>query len=162
MFRAFPYFFAQKNRRNKKEDFQFTLSVENPLFCVNDFHPHLRLCFYTSEIHWSYQIKGKGCGSPFQGYRRKEGKRCSIDEIRSCTAPADTPDVRESGNRGAYPKKPENPAYGRSSHKPIGAGKMQAVLYTFADKFLDKNKLDKVRKMTLLGEMLVNDGIVLY
>ena len=39
---------------------------------------------------------------------------------------------------------------------------MQAVLYTFADKFLYKNKLDKVRKMTLLGEMLVNDGIVLY
>ena len=42
--------------------------------------------------------------------------------------------------------------------------KMQAVLYTFADKFLDKNKLAKVReviKMTLLGEMLVNDGIEL-
>ncbi len=42
--------------------------------------------------------------------------------------------------------------------------KMQAVLYTFADKFLDKTKLAKVReviKMTLLGEMLVNDGIEL-
>lgn len=45
---------------------------------------------------------------------------------------------------------------------PLELEKMQAVLYTFADKFLDKNKLDKVRKMTLLGEMLVNDGIVLY
>ena len=40
--------------------------------------------------------------------------------------------------------------------------KMQAVLYTFADKFLDKNKLAKVKeviRMTLLGEMLINDGI---
>lgn len=44
---------------------------------------------------------------------------------------------------------------------PLELEKMQAVLYTFADKFLDKNKLDKVRKMTLLGEMLVNDGIEL-
>lgn len=40
--------------------------------------------------------------------------------------------------------------------------KMQAVLYTFADNFLDKNKLAKVKeviRMTLLGEMLINDGI---
>lgn len=47
---------------------------------------------------------------------------------------------------------------------PLELEKMQAVLYTFADKFLDKNKLAKVReviKMTLLGEMLVNDGIEL-
>lgn len=40
--------------------------------------------------------------------------------------------------------------------------KMQAVLYTFADKFLDKDDLSKVKEvitMTKLGQMLVNDGI---
>ena len=68
-------------------------------------------------------LKEKGCGSPFQGYRRKEGKRRGIDENGSYTAPADTPDVRESGNWGEDHKKPENPAYGRSVHNPVGAGK---------------------------------------
>ena len=45
---------------------------------------------------------------------------------------------------------------------PLELEKMQAVLYTFADKFLDKQKLAKVKeviRMTLLGEMLINDGI---
>lgn len=45
---------------------------------------------------------------------------------------------------------------------PLELEKMQAVLYTFADKFLDKSKLAKVKEvmsMTLLGEMLINDGI---
>ena len=40
--------------------------------------------------------------------------------------------------------------------------KMQAVLYTFANKFLSNDDLDKVKEvmfMTRLGQMLVNDGI---
>ena len=39
---------------------------------------------------------------------------------------------------------------------------MQAVLYTFANKFLSNDDLDKVKEvmfMTRLGQMLVNDGI---
>ena len=40
--------------------------------------------------------------------------------------------------------------------------KMQAILYTFACKFLNKSDLTKLKEtigMTLLGEMLMNDGI---
>lgn len=40
--------------------------------------------------------------------------------------------------------------------------KMQAILYTFADKFLNKNELDNVREvisMTTLGQMIFNDGL---
>ena len=40
--------------------------------------------------------------------------------------------------------------------------KMQAVLYTLADKFLTETELDRVKEMiamTELGEMLVEDGI---
>ena len=40
--------------------------------------------------------------------------------------------------------------------------KMQAVLYTFADKFLNKNELDNVKEvitMTTLGRMIFNDGV---
>ena len=39
--------------------------------------------------------------------------------------------------------------------------KMQAILYAFAVKFLKKDELDKVRKetgMTILGQMLMEDG----
>lgn len=41
-------------------------------------------------------------------------------------------------------------------------GKMQAVLYTFADKFLNEQDLNQVKEMivmTRLGQMLFNDGI---
>ena len=40
--------------------------------------------------------------------------------------------------------------------------KMQAVLYTLADKFLNETELSRVKEMiamTKLGEMLVEDGI---
>ena len=40
--------------------------------------------------------------------------------------------------------------------------KMQAVLYTLADKFLNKTELNRIKEMiamTKLGEMLVADGI---
>jgi len=40
--------------------------------------------------------------------------------------------------------------------------KMQAVLYTLADKFLNETELNRVKEMiamTKLGEMLVEDGI---
>lgn len=39
---------------------------------------------------------------------------------------------------------------------------MRAVLYTFADKFLDKDDLSRVKEvigMTRLGQMLFDDGI---
>lgn len=39
---------------------------------------------------------------------------------------------------------------------------MQAVLYTFADKFLNARELERVKEMiamTRLGQMLVEDGI---
>ena len=40
--------------------------------------------------------------------------------------------------------------------------KIEAVIYTMADKFLDRMEMDEIReeiKMTVLGQMLVNDGI---
>ena len=39
---------------------------------------------------------------------------------------------------------------------------LQSLLYVFAGKFLDRNDLEKVKEvisMTILGEMLMNDGI---
>lgn len=45
---------------------------------------------------------------------------------------------------------------------PLEMEKMQAVLYTFADKFLNKNELDNVKEvitMTTLGRMIFNDGV---
>ena len=44
----------------------------------------------------------------------------------------------------------------------LEAEKMQAVLYTFADKFLSRDELDNVKEvitMTTLGEMIFNDGV---
>ena len=45
---------------------------------------------------------------------------------------------------------------------PLEMEKMQAVLYTFADKFLNKDELDNVKEvitMTTLGRMIFNDGV---
>jgi hypothetical protein len=45
---------------------------------------------------------------------------------------------------------------------PLEMEKMQAVLYTFADKFLNKNELANVKEvitMTTLGRMIFNDGV---
>ena len=39
---------------------------------------------------------------------------------------------------------------------------LQSLLYVFAGKFLDRNDLEKIKEvisMTILGEMLMNDGI---
>ena len=39
---------------------------------------------------------------------------------------------------------------------------LQSLLYVFAGKFLDRNDLEKVKEvisMTILGELLMNDGI---
>lgn len=50
----------------------------------------------------------------------------------------------------------------RDSITPLEMEKMQAVLYTFADKFLDRNELDNVKEvitMTTLGRMIFNDGV---
>lgn len=44
----------------------------------------------------------------------------------------------------------------------IKTEKMQAVLYTFANKFLEPRDLNQIKEMismTVLGEMLVNDGL---
>lgn len=83
----------------------------------------------------------------FSRLSKKEGKRRGIDENRSCTAPADTPDVRESGNRGADYKSLKILHTAEAPITQLELEKMQAVLYTFADKFLDKNKLAKVREV---------------
>ena len=53
----------------------------------------------------------------------------------------------------------------KAAEKDIGherLARMQALLYVFAGKFLNKDDLQKVKgviSMTILGEMLVKDGI---
>ena len=53
----------------------------------------------------------------------------------------------------------------KTAEKDIGReslARMQALLYVFAGKFLDKDNLQKVKEaisMTILGEMLVKDGL---
>ena len=46
--------------------------------------------------------------------------------------------------------------------EPENIRKMQSVLYALACKFLDKNELEQIKEivgMSILGEMLINDGI---